>query len=213
MGHKVNPFSYRLPLTKNWLSKWYAGHDYAKLLHSDLAIRAYVEQKLKNASVESVLINRGTNEINVTIKTAKPGLIIGRSGAGVADLKVAIEKISGDRIRLNIEEVKKPDASAKLVAQSIASQIEKRVSYRRAMRQAIEKAMAAGVKGIKIQVSGRLNGAEIARSEKLVQGPVTLATLRSDIDYGQIHARTTFGIIGVKVWIYKGERNAVTQEG
>lgn len=213
MGHKVNPFSYRLPITKNWLSKWFATHDYAKLLHADLAIRAYVEQKLKNASVESVMINRGTNEINVTIKTAKPGLIIGRSGAGVADLKIAIEKISGGRVRLNIEEVKKPDASAKLVAQSIAAQIEKRVSYRRAMRQAIEKAIAAGAKGIKIQVSGRLNGAEIARSEKLVSGSVTLATLRSEIDYGQIHARTTFGIIGVKVWIYKGERSAVTQEG
>lgn len=213
MGHKVNPLSYRLPITKNWLSKWFATHDYAKLLHADLAIRAYVEQKLKNASVESVLINRGTNEINVTIKTAKPGLIIGRSGAGVTDLKIAIEKISGGRIRLNIEEVKKPDASAKLVAQSIATQIEKRVSYRRAMRQAVEKAIAAGAKGIKIQVSGRLNGAEIARSEKLVQGSVTLATLRSEIDYGQIHARTTFGIIGVKVWIYKGERSVATQEG
>ncbi len=213
MGHKVNPISFRLSINKEWQSKWFATRDYAKLLHSDLAMRAYVEKKMKTAGIEAVLIHRGTNEINVTVRTAKPGLLIGRSGAGATELKTHLETMSGGRIRLNIEEVKKPDLSATLVAQSIANQIEKRVSFRRAMRQAIEKSMAAGAKGIKINVSGRLNGAEIARSEKLVQGSVTLATLRSDISYACVHANTTFGVIGVKVWVYKGEQHAVAEEG
>lgn len=212
MGHKVNPTSFRLPINKDWQSKWFATKDYATLLHADLALRAYVEKKMKTAGIEAVLIHRGTNEINITVRTAKPGLLIGRSGAGATELKNQLEKMSAGHVRLNIEEVKKPDLSAQLVAQSIANQIEKRVSFRRAMRQAIEKGMAAGAKGVKINVSGRLNGAEIARSEKLVQGSVTLATLRSNISYACVHAHTSFGIIGVKVWIYIGEHHAVTEE-
>ncbi len=212
MGHKVNPTSFRLPLNLNWKSKWFSDKNYAELLHADLAIRKFTDKRYKNAGIESVIIERGTNEISVTIHTAKPGLIIGRSGVGATELKVALEKIAGGRVRLNIEEVKKADGSASLVAQNIAGQIERRVSYRRAMRQAIEKAMATGVKGIKISLSGRLNGAEIARNEKMGQGSVTLATLRSDIDYAQVDAFTTFGVIGVKVWINKGVSDAVTKE-
>ncbi len=213
MGRKVNPNSFRLPIIKNWQSMWFADKDYVTLLHNDLAMRKHIETKLKNAGIESVKIARGANEIIVTIRTAKPGLIIGRSGVGVNELKSALEKIAGARVRPNIEEVKKPDLSAPLIAGSIVNQIEKRVSFRRAMRIQIEKCIAAGAKGIKIQVSGRLNGAEIARSEKLVSGSVTLATLRSDIDYAAMHAKTTYGVIGVKVWVYKGERSAVTSEG
>lgn len=212
MGHKVNPTSFRLPLNLDWQSKWFATRDYAKLLHADLAIRKYIASKLKNASVELVLISRGTNEINVTIRTAKPGVLIGRSGAGANELKTAIEKLAGGRVRLNIEEVKKADMSATLIGQNIASQIERRVSYRRAMKQAVEKAIAAGAKGVKIKVSGRLNGAEIARTEMLSHGRVTLATLRSDIDYGAVEALTTYGIIGIKVWVYRGETHAVAKE-
>lgn len=205
MGHKVNPTSFRLPLNLDWQSKWFATKDYAKTLLEDVKIRGNIESKYRNAGIESIIISRGTNEILVTIKSAKPGLIIGRSGMGSADLTHNLEKLSKGHIRLSIEEVKKIDISASLVAQSIAGQIERRVSYRRAMRQAVEKAMSAGAKGIKICVSGRLNGAEIARSEKVVQGSVTLATLRNNIDYFYQPAKTTYGIIGVKVWIYKGE--------
>ncbi len=212
MGHKVNPTSFRLPLNLAWQSKWFAGKNYADLLHADLAVRKYIEKKMKNAGIESVIISRGTNEINVTVRTGRPGLIIGRSGAGATELKIALEKITGGRIRLNIEEVKKADLSAPLIAASIASQIERRVSFRRAMRQAVEKAIAAGAKGVKINVSGRLNGAEIARTEKLTQGPVTLATLRSNIDYSYVPANTTYGVIGIKVWIYLGVQDATAQE-
>ncbi len=212
MGRKINPISFRLPLNLDWQSKWFSQHNYAKLLHNDLAIRKMITARYKNAGVAAILIARGTNEINITIKTAKPGLIIGRSGSGVTDLKNELEKIAGSRIRLNIEEIKKADARATLVAQNIASQIERRVSYRRAMRQAIEKAMAAGVKGIKINVAGRLNGAEIARVEKMAQGSATLSTLRSNIDYAQERAMTTYGVIGIKVWIYLGETDATAEE-
>lgn len=213
MGHKVHPFSFRLPITLAWQSKWFASRDYAKLLHADIAIRQMIVKKHKNAGIESVVIGRGTNEINVTVRTAKPGILIGRSGTGANELKLALERIAGGRVRLNIEEVKKIDLSAPLIAQNLASQLERRISFRRAMRQAIEKGMGAGAKGIKVMVSGRLNGAEIARSEKLGQGSVTLATLRSNISYAQADAFTTYGVIGVKVWVYLGERDAVTQEG
>ena len=205
MGHKVNPTSFRLPLNLDWQSKWFATKDYAKTLLEDVKIRDAIGSKYRNAGIESIIISRGTNEILVMVKTAKPGLIIGRSGMGSAELKLSLEKLTKGHIRLSIEEVKKIDLSASLVAQSIAGQIERRVSYRRAMRQAVEKAISAGAKGIKINLSGRLNGAEIARSEKVVQGSVTLATLRSNIDYFCQPAKTTYGIIGVKVWIYKGE--------
>ena len=205
MGHKVNPTSFRLPLNLDWQSKWFATKDYAKTLLEDVKIRDAIGLKYRNAGIESIIISRGTNEILVMVKTAKPGLIIGRSGMGSAELKLSLEKLTKGHIRLSIEEVKKIDLSASLVAQSIAGQIERRVSYRRAMRQAVEKAISAGAKGIKINLSGRLNGAEIARSEKVVQGSVTLATLRSNIDYFCQPAKTTYGIIGVKVWIYKGE--------
>ncbi len=212
MGHKVNPTSFRLPLNLDWQSKWFSTRNYATLLHSDLAIRKHVLKNFKNAGIESVIISRGTTEITVTISTAKPGLLIGRSGVGANELKIALEKIAKGRVRVNIEEVKKADLSAPLVAQNVAAQVEKRVSYRRAMRQAMEKAMSAGAKGIKINLSGRLNGAEIARSEKLVLGSVTLATLRSDISYAQVDAMTTFGVIGVKVWIYKGVSDVAAKE-
>ncbi|MFA6082050.1 MAG: 30S ribosomal protein S3 [Patescibacteria group bacterium] len=212
MGHKVNPLSFRLPLNHKWQSIWFSDKNYAELLHADIKIRNLITKKYRNSGVDSVNIARGTNEIIITISTAKPGLIIGRSGSGVNDLKASLEKIVSGKMRLNIEEIKKPDLKANLIAQSIVNQIERRVSYRRAMKQAVEKSIVAGAKGIKIMVSGRLNGAEIARSEKLVQGPVTLATLRSDIDYACVPANTTFGVIGVKVWIYLGVSDANTSE-
>ncbi len=207
MGQKVNPISMRLQVNKDWRSKWFANkREYATYLSQDLAVRKLIQSKLgSRAAINKVDIERSPNLVTVTVSTAKAGVVIGRGGSGAQDLKTAIEKIYGVPVRLNIEEVKKPELYAKLVAENIAYQLERRISFRRAIKAASANTMRAGAKGIRIEVSGRLNGAEMSRREKEVAGSVPLHTLRADIDYAQIDARTVAGIIGVKVWIYKGE--------
>lgn len=207
MGQKVNPISMRLQLNKNWRSKWFVDkRNYAAYLKSDLAVRKLITDKLgSRASINKVEISRTPNLVTVTIATAKAGVVIGRGGTGVAELKDAIEKIYETTTRVNIEEVKKPDMYAKLVAENIAHQLERRMSFRRAIKSTAAATMRAGAKGVRIQVSGRLNGAEMSRREKEVAGSVPLHTLRADIDYAQANANTPAGVIGVKVWIYKGE--------
>ena len=207
MGQKVNPISMRLQVNKDWRSKWFANkRDYAKYLSEDLAVRRLIDDKLgSRAAINKVDIERSPNLVTVTITTAKAGVVIGRGGAGVQELKDAIEKIYKVPVRVNIEEVKKPELYAKLVAENIAFQMQRRVSFRRAIKSSAAATMRAGAKGIRIQVSGRLNGAEMARREKEIQGSVPLHTLRADIDYAYVPAKTPAGIIGVKVWIYKGE--------
>src|SRR5512146_278498 len=207
MGQKVNPISMRLQVNKAWTSKWFADkREYAKFLKDDLAVRRLIINKLgSRASINKVEINRTPNLVTVTIATAKAGVVIGRGGAGATELKAAIEKIYGIPVRVNIEEVKKPDMYAKLVAENIAHQLERRMSFRRAIKSASAATMRAGAKGIRIEVAGRLNGAEMSRREKEVAGSVPLHTLRADVDYAQVDAKTVAGIIGVKVWIYKGE--------
>lgn len=207
MGQKVNPISMRLQVNKDWRSKWFADkRDYAKFLQDDLKVRNLISSKLgSRASINKVEINRTPNLVTVTIATAKAGVVIGRGGASAAELKTAIEKIYGVPTRVNIEEIKKADMYAKLVAENIAHQLERRMSFRRAIKSTAAATMRAGAKGIRIEVAGRLNGAEMSRREKEVAGSVPLHTLRADIDYAQVNARTPAGIIGVKVWIYKGE--------
>lgn len=207
MGQKVNPISMRLQVNKGWTSKWFVDkREYAKFLKDDLAVRRLINNKLgSRASINKVEINRTPNLVTVTIATAKAGVVIGRGGVGATELKAAIEKIYGVPVRVNIEEVKKPDMYAKLVAENIAHQLERRMSFRRAIKSAAAATMRAGAKGVRIEVSGRLNAAEMSRREKEVAGSVPLHTLRADIDYAQVDARTVAGIIGVKVWIYKGE--------
>lgn len=210
MGQKVNPISMRLQVNKDWRSKWFANkREYARYLKEDLEVRRLIENKLgSRAAINKVDIERSPNLVTVTVMTAKAGVVIGRGGAGVQELKDAIEKIYGVPARVNIEEVKKPELYAKLVAENIGFQLERRMSFRRAIKMAAANTMRAGAKGIRIEVSGRLNNAEMARREKEIQGSVPLHTLRADIDYAYIPARTKAGIIGIKVWIYKGEANA-----
>lgn len=206
MGQKVNPTSWRLKINETWKSRWFGGAKYAEMLHEDLAIRKYIMTEYKSAAISRVEIDRDANKISVTIKTARPGVIIGKGGAGASKIKEGIEKLlRGSKVKINIEEIRNPDADANVVAQNIANQLEKRMPYRRAMKQAVEKAGQSNVKGIKVQISGRLNGAEIARSEKAISGLVPLSTLKSQIDYAYVPAQTTFGVIGIKVWIYKGD--------
>jgi small subunit ribosomal protein S3 len=208
MGQKVNPISMRLQLNKDWRSRWFANkRDYAGQLTQDLLVRKHIQDKLgSRASINKVDIERSPNQVSVNISTAKAGVVIGRGGTGAQDLKTAIEKIYGMPIRLNIEEVKKPELYAKLVAENIAHQLERRISFRRAIKSTAASTMRAGAKGVRIELSGRLGGAEMSRREKEVQGSVPLHTMRADIDY---HATRALypgsGIIGVKVWIYKGE--------
>lgn len=207
MGQKVNPISMRLQVNKDWRSKWFVDkRDYAKFLKDDLEVRRLIQKKLgSRAAINRVEINRTPNLVTVTITTAKAGVVIGRGGTGAQELKEAVEKIYGIPVRINIEEVKKSDLYAKLVAENIAHQLERRMSFRRAIKSAAAATMRAGAKGIRIEVAGRLNGAEMSRREKEVAGSVPLHTIRADIDYAQIDAQTTAGIIGVKVWIYKGD--------
>lgn len=207
MGQKVNPISMRLQVNKGWSSRWFADKkDYANFLKQDLSVRKMIKDKLgTRAAINRVEISRTPNLVTVTIATAKAGVVIGRGGTGAAELKDTIEKIYGVPVRVNIEEVKKPDMYAKLVAENIAHQLERRISFRRAVKSSAAATMRAGAKGVRIEVSGRLNGAEMSRREKEVAGSVPLHTLRADIDYAQIDAQTVAGIIGVKVWIYKGE--------
>lgn len=207
MGQKVNPISMRLQVNKNWRSKWFANkREYAHYLTQDLAVRRLIEKKVgARGSINRVDIERSPNLVTVTLATAKAGVVIGRGGSGVQELKDAIEKIYKVPVRVNIEEVKKADLHAKLVAENIAFQLQRRISFRRAIKSTAAATMRAGAKGVRIEVSGRLNGAEMARREKEIAGSVPLHTLRADIDYAYVPAQTPAGIIGVKVWIYKGE--------
>lgn len=207
MGQKVNPISMRLQVNRDWRSKWFASkRDYADYLTRDLEVRRMIEKELgSRAAINKVDIERSPNLVTITITTAKAGVVIGRGGAGAQLLKVRIEKIYGVPVRINIEEIKKSELYAKLVAENIAHQLERRISFRRAIKQSAAATMRAGAKGVRIEVAGRLNGAEMSRREKEVQGSVPLHTLRAYIDYAGVDARTKAGIIGVKVWIYKGE--------
>ncbi|WP_068677154.1 30S ribosomal protein S3 [Oceanobacillus sp. Castelsardo] len=205
MGQKVHPTGLRVGIIKDWESKWYAGKDYADLLHEDIKIREYLENRLKIAAVSSIEIERAANRVNITIHTGKPGMVIGKGGSEVEALRKSLNALTGKRVHINIVEVKKVDINAKLVADNIARQLENRVSFRRVQKQAIQRAMRGGALGIKTQVSGRLAGADIARAEHYSEGTVPLHTLRADIDYGTAEADTTYGKLGVKVWIYRGE--------
>lgn len=205
MGQKVHPFGFRLGYIKFWNSKWYAERGYAALLHEDLKIRRLVKGKLLHAGVAKIDIERSTQTAKVNIHTARPGIIIGRKGSEVEKLKKNLEELSGKQISVNIIEIKKPEIDAQLVAENVALQLEKRIAFRRAMKKSVAAALRFGAQGIKIQCSGRLAGSEIARSEWYREGRVPLHTLRADIDYGFSEAKTTYGQIGVKVWIYKGE--------
>ncbi|MPZ20064.1 MAG: 30S ribosomal protein S3 [Luteitalea sp.] len=206
MGQKVHPYGFRLGFNKTWQSRWYADKDYAKLLHEDLALRADLKRRFSHAGVAKVEIERAANKLKIDIHTSRPGIIIGRKGTEVDKLKGEVQKRTQREVFINIQEIQKPELDAQLISESVAMQLEKRVAFRRAMRKAVESALRFGARGIKIRVSGRLNGAEIARSEWYLHGQLPLQTLRADIDYGYAVARTTYGVIGVKVWLYKGER-------
>ncbi|HEV2383434.1 MAG TPA: 30S ribosomal protein S3 [Terriglobia bacterium] len=206
MGQKVHPYGLRLGYTKTWKSRWFAKKDYAGLLHEDLKIKKRLKDELRSAGVASIEIERPGNKLKITIHTARPGIIIGRKGAEIDRLRQQVQKQTGREVLpINIQEVRRPEVNAQLVAESIAMQLEKRVAFRRAMRKAVDSAQRFGCKGIKVRCGGRLNGAEIARTEWYLQGRLPLHTLRADIDYGLAEARTTYGVIGVKCWIYNGE--------
>lgn len=206
VGQKVNPHGLRVGVIKDWDAKWYAPKkNFADTLIEDHEIREFLKKKLYTAGISKIEIERAANRVKVNIYTAKPGIVIGRGGSGVDALKVDLEKLTGKTVIINIVEVKNPDLDAQLVAENIASQLERRISYRRAMKQSMGRAMKSGAKGIKTMVAGRLNGAEIARTERYHEGTIPLQTLRADIDYGFAEANTTYGKLGVKVWIYKGE--------
>ena len=205
MGQKVNPHGIRLGINKTWSSRWFSKNEYTKLLHQDLKIKNYVEKKLKNASISKINIERAAKKLRLSIYSSRPGIIIGKKGADIETLKNDLSKLSNLEVFLDIKEVRKPEVEAKLVAENIASQLEKRISFRRAMKKAVQSAMRLGAKGVKVVCSGRLGGAEIARTEKYHEGSVPLHTLRGDIDYSTAEAETTYGICGIKVWINKGE--------
>lgn len=205
MGQKVHPIGMRVGIIRDWDAKWYAEKEYAEFLHEDLRIRKFIATKLADAAVSTIEIERAANRVNISIHTAKPGMVIGKGGSEVENLRKELNKLTGKRVHINIVEIKKPDLDAKLVGEGIARQLENRVAFRRAQKQAIQRAMRAGAKGIKTQVSGCLNGADIARSEGYSEGTVPLHTLRADIDYAWEEADTTYGKLGVKVWIYRGE--------
>jgi small subunit ribosomal protein S3 len=205
MGQKVNPNGFRLGVIRPWQARWYADKGYTQLVHEDLEIRKTISGRHVNAGIAQVDIDRSANNVTVTIHTARPGIIIGKSGQNVEALRQNLERSTGKKVKVNIQEVKQPDVNAVLVARSIADQLEKRISFRRALKQSIQRAMDRGAKGIKVTVAGRLGGAEMSRTETDRRGRVPLQTLRADIDYGTAEAITTYGVIGVKVWIYKGD--------
>ncbi len=205
MGQKTHPYGFRLGYNKTWHSRWYSKRDFGNLLHEDLKLKKVLKDKLAHAGVAGVEVERAANKLRVTIHASRPGIIIGRKGADIDRLKQEVTKLTKRDVYVGIQEVNKPELNAQLVAEAIAMQLEKRVAFRRAMRKAVDSALRFGSKGIKVRCSGRLNGAEIARSEWYLQGQLPLHTLRADIDYGFAEARTTYGQIGVKVWIYKGQ--------
>jgi small subunit ribosomal protein S3 len=205
VGQKVNPKGFRVGVIKDWDARWYAEKDFGKLLYEDYKVRTFLKKKLYAASVSTVEIERAANKLKVTVHTAKPGIVIGRGGSEIEAVRKIVEKMTGKHVSINIVEVKRPETDAELVAQNVALQLERRISFRRATKQAVTKALRMGGQGIKISVSGRLGGAEIARTEWYSEGKVPLHTIRADIDYGFAEANTTYGKIGVKVWVYKGE--------
>ena len=209
MGQKVHPYGFRLGFNKTWRSRWYSEKKYAELLHEDLALRKALKQRLGHAGVSAIDIERAANKLKVNIHTSRPGIIIGRKGVEVDRLKDEIRKRTKRDVLINILEIDKPEVDAQLVSESIAMQLVKRIAFRRAMRKAVESAQRFGAKGVKVRVGGRLGGREIARSEWYLEGQLPLHTLRADVDYGFAEARTTYGIIGVKVWIYRGESRSV----
>ena len=209
MGQKVHPIGFRLGFNKTWRSRWYAEKEYANLLHEDILLKKDLKKRFAHAGVSRVEIERAANKLKISIFTSRPGIIIGRKGQEVDKLKQEIQKKTGKEVFINIQEILKPELDAQLVSESVALQLEKRIAFRRAMRKAVDAALRFGAKGIKVRVSGRLNGAEIARSEWYLHGQLPLHTLRADIDYGLHEARTNFGAIGVKCWIYKGEQDAL----
>ena len=204
MGQKVHPHGFRIGILYDWESKWFAERDYTTKLHHDFELRRYVLQELPDASISHVELDRNANLVTITIHTAKPGIVIGRGGAKVEDLRNNLEKFSGGRVRVNIQEIRTPELDAYLVARSVADQLERRVAFRRAIKQAVQRTMQRGALGVRVTISGRLGGAEMSRRESETQGQVPRHTLRADIDYGIAEAHTTFGRIGVKCWIYKG---------
>jgi small subunit ribosomal protein S3 len=209
MGQKVHPIGFRLGFNKTWRSRWYAEKEYANLLFEDLALKKDLKKRFAHAGVSRVEIERAANKLKVSIFTSRPGIIIGRKGQEVDKLKQEVQKKTGKEVFINIQEILKPELDAQLVSESVALQLEKRIAFRRAMRKAVDAALRFGARGIKVRVSGRLNGAEIARSEWYLHGQLPLHTLRADIDYGMSEARTSFGAIGVRCWIYKGEQDAL----
>ena len=205
MGHKVHPYGFRLGVSRTWNAKWYAGKGYTDLLKEDISIRQLVTKRLANASVSEVEIERGINHVTVTIHTAKPGIVIGKGGANVEALRQQIGRLTTRKVKLEIKEIRQPELDAVLVAANIAQQLTRRIAFKKAMKQAVQRTMKAGARGVKINVAGRLGGSEMARREWEKEGRVPLGTLRADISYGQVLARTTYGAIGVKVWIYRGD--------
>ena len=205
MGHKVHPYGFRLGVSRTWTAKWYADKEYQTSLKEDITIRKLIEKRLSNASVSGVEIERGINHVTVTIHTAKPGIVIGKGGANVEALRTNVGKLTNKKVKLEIKEILQPELDGMLVAQNVAGQLERRIAFRKAIKQSIQRTIKAGAKGVKIQVSGRLGGAEMSRTEWDREGRIPLGTLRADISYGQVHAHTTYGRIGVKVWIYRGD--------
>src|SRR5205809_4375720 len=205
MGQKTHPYGFRLGITKPWRSRWFAKRDYSRLLHEDLKLKRDLKKQLAHAGVSNIEVERMANKLRITIHTSRPGIIIGRKGAEIDKLKADIQKRTNREVYINIQEIHRPELDAQLVGESIALQLEKRIAFRRAMRKSVDSALRFGAKGIKVRVSGRLNGAEIARSEWYLQGQLPLHTLRADIDYGFAQAYTTYGVIGIKCWTYKGE--------
>jgi small subunit ribosomal protein S3 len=213
MGQKIHPTGFRLVVTKDWSSRWYANSkDFAGMLHEDVKVREYLKRKLAHASVGRVLIERPAKNARVTVFSARPGVVIGKKGEDIEQLRTDLQRIMGVPVHVSIEEIRKPELDARLIADSIAQQLEKRIMFRRAMKRAMQNAMRLGAQGIKVMSAGRLNGAEIARSEWYREGRVPLHTLRADIDYATSEALTTYGIIGIKVWVYKGERLAASEQ-
>ncbi len=205
MGHKVHPYGFRLGVSRTWNAKWYAGKNYTDLLKEDISVRALVSKRLANASVSNVEIERGINHVTVTVHTAKPGIVIGKGGANVEALRQQIGRLTSRKVKLEIKEIRQPELDAYLVAINIAQQLSRRIAFKKAMKQAVQRTMKAGAKGVKIAVAGRLGGSEMARREWEKEGRIPLGTLRADISYGQVHAHTTYGRIGVKVWVYRGD--------
>jgi small subunit ribosomal protein S3 len=212
MGQKVHPYGFRVGINKPWLSKWYAKRNYAAFLHEDLKFRKEIKKKLYSTGVSSVMIERAANKVKIVIHTARPGLVIGKKGSGIDALRAELQKQSRNEIFLDIHEIRKAELEAQLVAENIAMQLERRVAFRRAMKKAVQLSLKFGAQGIKVMVAGRLGGLEIARTEWYREGRVPLHTIRADIDYGVAEAHTTFGIIGVKVWIFKGEILGKTEQ-